>query len=30
MARNTVISPEQKAPQEESGPIAVGVSQAAQ
>jgi len=29
MAQHTVISPEQKAPQEESGPIAVGVSQAA-
>jgi ABC-type Na+ efflux pump permease subunit len=29
MANNTMISPEQKAPQEESGPQAVAVSQAA-
>ena len=30
MLKNTLVSPEQKAPQEETGPIAVGVSQAAQ
>ncbi|MGZ3623326.1 MAG: ABC transporter permease [Ktedonobacteraceae bacterium] len=28
MAKNTVVSPEKKAPQEESGPLAVGMSQA--
>jgi ABC-2 type transport system permease protein len=30
MAKNTVISPEKKAPQEETSPIAVGVSQTAE
>jgi ABC-2 type transport system permease protein len=30
MAKNTVVAPEKKAPQEESGPLAVGVSQAAE
>ena len=30
MAKNTLVSPEKKAPQEESDPIAVGVSQAAE
>ena len=30
MAKNTLVSPEKKVPQEESGPLAVGVSQAAE
>jgi len=30
MLKNTLVSPEQKTPQEESGPLAVGVSQAAE